>query len=174
MIKGFFGEYECKLDDKNRLVLPARLKSEITSENNEEEITLILCKGFEPCLNLYLPSTWESVILEKMRQLDFYHSEHRALQRTFLGGSTEVSMDKTGRILLPRLMQKYALLEKDLLIVGVDQRIEIWNPDKYQEYILTGEQFSQAAHEYLTKPTIQPISKVFNISLQENQSKAVD
>jgi len=173
MLRGFFGEYECKLDDKNRLVLPSRLKTEITTKDTDDDITLILSKGFEPCLNIYTPQAWEIAVLDKVRQLDSYNPQHRALQRTFLGGSTEISMDKTGRILLPKLMQTYAALGKDLLLVGVDDRIEIWNPDKYQEYILSGEVFSQMAAQYLATPPPMPVSKVFNINLQDSEAKAV-
>lgn len=164
----FSGEYECKIDDKGRLTLPARLKSALPET---EETGLILFRGFEPCLSLYTAAQWEG-ILNKVLVLDEFNDEQRAFQRTFLSRYTEVEMDKAGRFLLPRTMMRYARLEKDLILFGLGNRMELWNPELYEEYFnMESAEFSEKAERFLGKRSLQEDKPVIvNINRQTPSS----
>ncbi|UZR93256.1 division/cell wall cluster transcriptional repressor MraZ [Chondrinema litorale] len=142
----FSSEYECRLDTKGRLVLPARVKSALPEEDGNR---IVLKRGFEPCLTVYPQSEWEQ-IFNQITSLNEFTERDRKFQRMFMRGLTEIELDKTGRFLIPRSLQKYAKLDKDVLIVGLGKRLEIWNPDEYDEYLAgEPEEFSDMAQEYL-------------------------
>ena len=142
----FSGEYECKIDAKGRIVLPAKLKAKLPEMNTSE---LVIKRGFEPCLVIYPVLEWNKVFL-KVSGLSEFDKEFRTFQRSFLRGATEVDMDGNGRILLPKTMTKFAEVAEEVIVVGVGNRIEIWNPDKYEEYLIKDQdQFSDLAQKYL-------------------------
>ena len=140
------GEYECKLDPKGRLVLPAKVKSSLPDESG----SLVLVRGFEPCLVLYPRAAWR-VIHDKVMALDEFNEEYRQFQRNFFRGMTEVDLDSIGRFMLPRTMVRYAGVEKDAIIVGLGNRCEIWDPTRYDEYLIKDQPtFSKLAQKFLT------------------------
>jgi MraZ protein len=127
----FSGEYECKVDPKGRLVLPARVKAQLP----EGSALIYLTRGFEQCLVVYSETEWRKVF-SKVAGLSEFNEEYRNFQRNFLRGNTELELDASGRILLPRTMLKYADIDKDAIVVGVGTRVEIWNPDKYNAFLI--------------------------------------
>ncbi len=140
------GEYECKLDPKGRLVLPAKVKSSLPDESG----SLVLVRGFEPCLVLYPRAAWR-VIHDKVMALDEFNEEYRQFQRNFFRGMTEVDLDSIGRFMLPRTMVRYAGFEKEAIIVGLGNRCEIWDPTRYDEYLIKDQPaFSKLAQKFLT------------------------
>lgn len=142
----FTSEYECKLDAKGRLVLPAKIKSGLPESNGNE---LILRRGFEPCLVLY-PLVEFKKIYSKIAGLNEFNEEYRTLQRNFFRGNTQVELDNAGRFLIPRLMLSHARLEKEAVLVGIGNRVEIWNPELYEEYLIKdSSEFSKLAQKYL-------------------------
>lgn len=142
----FSGEYECKIDAKGRIVLPAKLKAKLPEVNSSE---LVIKRGFEPCLVIYPMLEWKKVF-NKVSGLSEFNKEYRTFQRSFLRGATEVDMDNNGRILLPKTMTKFAEIEEEVIVVGAGNRIEIWNADKYNEYLINDEdQFSDLAQKFL-------------------------
>ncbi len=142
----FSGEYEAKLDTKGRMVLPARLKAALAAEN---EGKIVIIRGFEPCLVIYPQVEWQKVF-EKVAALNEFVTENRNFQRNFLRGNTEVELDDQGRFLVPKTMLKYADLEKEAIIVGVANRIEIWNSERYEEFLIKDqEQLAQLAEKIL-------------------------
>jgi MraZ protein len=169
---GFFGQYECKLDDKFRLTIPSRLKSEVMHEE-AESCDLILMRGFEPCVYLYTKPDWLRLVHDKVAKLDSFNSRHAMLKRTIMGSCAEVTMDKTGRLLLPKMMIGHAELEKDMLLVGALDRLELWNPDKYTKYCFSDEEYITGAEALLGEKTIeQPANKVFHINIADNSKLA--
>jgi MraZ protein len=128
----FSSEYECKLDAKGRLVLPAKIKSNLPDSSGNE---IVIRRGFEPCLVIY-PELEFKKIYNKIAGLNEFNEKYRLLQRTFFRGSTAVELDNMGRFLIPKTMQKFAQLEKDVIIVGLGNRAEIWNPDLYEEHLI--------------------------------------
>ena len=143
----FSSEFECKLDGKGRLVLPARFKSSLP-ESEEQRIVLI--RGFEPCLTIYPLPEWQK-IFEKVVSLNEFNKAHRNFQRNFLRGNTEIELDKAGRFLIPKTMQRYAKLEANALLIGLGNRIEVWNPEVYDEFMISDQEaFSSLAEDILS------------------------
>lgn len=126
----FTGDYECKLDVKGRLVLPAKLKAALPENPSNE---LYLRKAIEPCLIL-------RTILEvkkeynKLINLDTTDEEARNFQRAYFRREVVVEMDSAGRILIPKLLINHAQIDGVAIISGIGNRIEIWNPALLQEY----------------------------------------
>lgn len=144
----FSGEYECKVDAKGRMVLPVRIKSNLPEINTSE---LVVKRGFEPCLVLYPMVEWKKVF-SKVAGLNEFNKEYRSFQRNFLRGSTEVELDGSGRLLLPKPMMRYAGIEKEVIVVGMGNRVEVWNPERYDEYLINDqEEFAALAEKFLTE-----------------------
>ena len=140
------GEFECKLDAKGRLLLPSKLKGLLPESSSSE---LFLVKGFEPCLLLY-PQIEYKKIFSRIAGLNEFNVEYRKLQRNFFRGSTPVELDNSGRFLIPKVMSTYAELDKECTLVGMGNRMEIWNPDKYEAYLIKDpKELSAMAEKYL-------------------------
>lgn len=144
----FSSEYNCKLDAKGRLVLPAKIKVQLPESNGTE---LMLQRGFEPCLVLY-PLIEYKKIYNKIAGLNEFNQEFRMLQRNFFRGNALVDLDTMGRFLIPKPMLKYAQLEKQVIVVGVGNRVEIWNSDIFQEFKINDQiEFSKLAEKHLVE-----------------------
>ncbi|GAA0890922.1 division/cell wall cluster transcriptional repressor MraZ [Fulvivirga kasyanovii] len=142
----FTSEYECKIDAKGRLVLPAKIKANLPESSGNE---LVVRRGFEPCLILY-PMVEFKKIYSKIAGLNEFNEEYRKLQRNFFRGSSVVELDNTGRFLIPKLMLSYAGLGKDAVVVGMGNKVEIWDPVKYEEHLISDpDEFSKLAQKYL-------------------------
>lgn len=143
----FAGKYESKLDAKGRMVLPARIKSQLPEGSNE----LVLRIGFEQCLVLYPMAEFKKV-LSKISGLGEFNAEYRKFQRDFFSGTAPVEMDGNGRFLIPKNMLTYAELEKDLVLIGVGDKVEIWNPAIYEKYLINDPaELSKLAEKYLNE-----------------------
>lgn len=128
------------------MVLPSKIKANLPEVATNE---VVVKRGFEPCLVIYPMVEWRKVF-SKVSGLNEFNKEYRAFQRNFLRGSTEVDLDATGRLLIPKSMAKYADIDKELIVVGMGNRIELWNPEKYEEYLIKDEdEFSRLAEKYL-------------------------
>ena len=149
----FSSEYECKLDAKGRMVLPAKFKSSLPEAS---ENCIVLTRGFEPCITVYPLQEWQK-IFERVASLDEFNPEYRRFQRNFLRGNTEIELDKSGRFLIPRTMARYAQLDREAILIGMGNRIEIWNPDLYEEFLISDqEEFSALAQRFLSKDKAAP------------------
>lgn len=150
------GEYECKLDPKGRLVLPAKIKANLPEESGSH---VVLTRGFEPCLVLYPKQEWKK-IYDRVAGLNEFNEEYRHFQRNFFRGNTEVELDNTGRFILPRTMVRYAEIDKEAIVVGLGNRVEIWNPDKYEAFLIKDqENFSTLAQKFLGDQPLNPITE---------------
>ncbi|KOF01514.1 MraZ protein [Roseivirga ehrenbergii] len=142
----FTSEYDCKLDVKGRLALPSKVRAALPDNASEE---LVLRRGFEPCLVLY-PMLEYKKIYAKIKGLSEFSEEYRRFQRTFFRGNVDVELDGAGRINIPKKMMEYAGLEKEVVLVGLGNRIEIWNPDQYEEYLIQdASEYSKMAEKFL-------------------------
>ena len=120
------GEYQHSIDAKGRVILPAKLRDEL-GEN------CIATKGLEKCLFVYPKQEW-NIIEGKLKQLPLAKSEARAFVRFFFSGAAELESDRQGRVLIPASLREYAGLDKDIVIIGVLNRIEIWDKTAWDEY----------------------------------------
>jgi len=143
----FTSQYESKLDAKGRIVLPARIKAQLP----EGEQELVVRKGFEQCLILY-PMVEFKKVFSKISGLNEFNEEYRKLQRNFLSGVVTVELDGNGRFLLPKTMLTYAQIDKDAMLVGMGNKVEIWNPSTYEKHLISDPgELSKLAEKYLNE-----------------------
>lgn len=144
----FTSEFECKLDAKGRLVLPSRIKAQLPEDGSSE---LVIRKGFEPCLILY-PMVEFKKVFSRISGLSEFNEEYRKLQRNFFSGTATVEMDGNGRFLIPKNMLTYAGLDKDVILVGMGNKVEVWNPAVYEKHLIKDpSELSKLAEKYLTE-----------------------
>jgi len=141
---GFVGQYQTMMDEKGRFVLPARLRNAKAQSNKRYlDGDLVLTKGLEGCLSLYPESEWVE-IQNRLSSLDFTQRDFRYFSRRFYSSACAVKVDRSGRILIPAPLIKEASLNRELLVIGVNRWVEIWNPERYQYYL---EQFAGSYEE---------------------------
>src|SRR5882757_4814026 len=144
----FTSEFECKLDAKGRIVLPARIKSQLPEGESQE---LVIRRGFEQCLILY-PMVEFKKIFSRISGLNEFNEEYRKLQRNFLSGVVTLELDGNGRFLLPKAMLAYAQIDKEAMLVGMGNKVEIWNPEIYQKHLITDpSELSKLAEKHLNE-----------------------
>lgn len=144
----FTSEYECKLDVKGRLVLPARIKSQLPENDSQE---LVLRRGFEQCLIIYPLAEFKKVF-SKISGLSEFNEEYRKLQRNFLSGVVQVELDANGRFVIPKQMLTYAQIDKDAMLVGTGTRVEVWNPSIYEKHLIQDQsELSKLTEKYLSE-----------------------
>ena len=112
------GEYHHSLDDKKRLIIPSKLREDLGDY-------VIVTRGLEDCLFIYSQSAWNDIV-NKLKTLPFTKKDARSFTRLFLSGATVCEFDKQGRITLKEPHTNYASLIKDCVIVGVNDRLDIW------------------------------------------------
>lgn len=120
------GEYQHTIDSKGRLFIPARFRDGLGEK-------FILTKGLDGCLFAYPPQEW-TILEQKMRSMPFTSSDVRAFVRFFFAGACECDVDKQGRILIPSNLRKHAALDREVVVVGVSLRVEIWSREKWDKY----------------------------------------
>lgn len=144
----FTSEYECKMDAKGRVALPSKVKSKLPEMSGNQ---LVLSYGFEPCLDLFTLIEWKKQSSQVASKNPF-DEESRKLQRNFFRRNTELELDGAGRLLIPKLMAQYAKLEKDIIIVGVGHKLELWNPSVYENFIIKdSSEYSELAQKHLVQ-----------------------
>tara|TARA_B100000029_G_scaffold175488_1_gene172775 strand:+ start:705 stop:1148 length:444 start_codon:yes stop_codon:yes gene_type:complete len=142
----FTGEHECKLDAKGRLVLPARLKSVLPEASKK---SIIIRKGFEPNLIIYSLHEFQN-IYNRISSLNEFSSEQRKLKRKLFSSISQVDLDSNGRFLLPKGMIQHCNINKDVILVGMGNVIELWSPSNYNKNLISNtEEFSKLAQKYL-------------------------
>ena len=142
----FTSEHECKLDAKGRLVLPSRLKSVLPEASKK---SIIIRKGFEPNLIVYPLHEFQN-IYTRISSLNEFSSEQRKLKRNLFSSISQIDLDSNGRFLLPKSMISHTGLEKDVILVGMGNVIELWSPDNYKKYLINdANEFSKLAQKYL-------------------------
>ena len=126
----FLGEFEVTLDPKGRFLLPTGIKKQLPEDAHEK---FVIARGFEKCLTLYPKKNWDPIMAELIKVND-YKAENREFLRYFTMGASEMELDSAGRILVPPNLKSYAGLEKDVVLVSVINKIEIWDKSKYQQF----------------------------------------
>lgn len=127
----FTGEYECKLDAKGRLKLPAAIIKQIGGDGN---LRFTINRGFEKHLMLYPNDVWEMKTKE-INQLNIYSTQQRQAIRYFYRGATELETDAAERVNLPGSLLDYAGIDKDVVLFAYQNQIEIWAKDKYDDML---------------------------------------
>ncbi|MEE0419536.1 MAG: division/cell wall cluster transcriptional repressor MraZ [Lachnospiraceae bacterium] len=121
----FMGEYNHSVDTKGRLIIPSRFRDELGDE-------FVVTKGLDGCLFVFPNNEWQA-FEEKLKTLPLTNKSARQFARFFVAGATPCELDKQGRILLPQTLREFAGLEKDVVLTGMLNRIEIWSKAKWTE-----------------------------------------
>ena len=138
----FMGEYHHSIDNKGRLIVPSKFRDELGD-------MFIITRGLDQCLFGYPVSEW-GLIEEKLRGLSLTKKDARAFTRFFFSGATESELDKQGRINIPTPLLQYAKLEKECVILGVSNRIEIWSKQIWEDYFTQSEEsFAEIAENMI-------------------------
>ena len=121
----FWGEYTHQLDNKGRLIIPARYRSCLSQE-------AVLTRGIDRNLVIYPQATWK-ILSEQLNQLPIAQPTARALRRLLFSGAIQLSLDRQGRVLIPTYLRDYASLNGTVLIVGMETFIELWQPENWRQ-----------------------------------------
>ena len=119
----FMGEFNHTIDAKGRLIIPSRFRELLGDE-------FVLTKGLDGCLSIYPMEEWEA-FEEKLRALPLTNKNARTFSRFFVAGATPCELDKQGRILIPQTLREFAGLDKDVVLVGVIDKIEVWDKERW-------------------------------------------
>ncbi len=153
----FLGEYELKVDTKNRIALPAALRKEFNDMNH-----FVISRALDKCLNFYPIDAWREVEAE-LDKLNPFVKKERDFARFVRGGATEIILDGQGRFILPKRLMMYASITADMILLGNGNLFEMWDLETYEEMLsINPEEFSLLAEEVMTKefeedkPVIDP------------------
>lgn len=136
----FIGEYNHNIDPKGRLIIPSRFRDELKD-------TFIITRGLDKCLFVYPADEWEKLV-KVIRSLPFTKKKNRDFQRFFLSGAIECEIDKQGRVNISNSLINYAALDKECIVVGVNERLEIWSKNEWDTFIESNEEdFSNIAED---------------------------
>lgn len=126
------GEYHHNIDDKGRLVIPNKFREELGE-------TFIIARGIEKCIYVYAIAEWEKLV-SKLNTLPFTKKDARTFTRSFYSGATVCEFDKSGRINITSPLVSYAGLEKECVIIGVNDRLEIWSEEAFNHFLNENEE----------------------------------
>src|SRR5512135_1708729 len=136
----FLGTYTPRLDDKGRLILPAKFREQL-------EEGVVVTRGQERCLYVFPAAEFER-ITEQLRQAPVTSKQARDYLRVFLSGASDETLDRQGRITIPPVLRTYAGLDRDCAVIGAGQRVEIWDAGAWERYLAEQEQvFAEQAEE---------------------------
>lgn len=139
----FIGEYQHNVDQKKRLALPSKFRKELGRQ-------VVVTRGLDKCLFIYPLKTWKE-LAQKLGTLPMGESGTRSFIRLMLAGATDVEMDSQGRVLVPDYLKEYAGLEKEVIVAGLFNRLEVWDEDKWKEYKTKAEANTDEIAEQLGK-----------------------
>lgn len=136
----FLGTYTPRLDDKGRLILPAKFREQF-------EAGVVVTRGQERCLYVFPLAEFER-LADQLRQAPVTSKQARDYLRVFLSGASDESVDKQGRVTIPPTLRAYAGLDRDVAVIGAGQRVEIWDARAWEIYLAEQEQvFAEQAEE---------------------------
>ena len=123
----FMGEYHHNIDEKSRIIMPSKFRYDLGE-------TFVITRGIDSCLFVYPKETWNN-ITNKLNELSFTKKDVRSFQRFFLSADTICEFDKQGRINISSPLASYANLTKECVIIGVNDRIEIWSKENFDKFL---------------------------------------
>lgn len=136
------GTHQPKLDDKGRLILPAKFRDELAGG-------VVLTRGLERCVFVFSAREFDE-IQSTIRQAPLTNKQARDFMRLFLSGASDEVPDKQGRVTVPAMLRAYANLERDLVVIGAGNRAEIWAADAWESYLAANEEpFAETAEEVI-------------------------
>ena len=126
------GEFHHNLDEKGRLIIPSKFRCELGEK-------AVITKGLDKCLFIYSESEWTKLV-QRISNLQFTRKNVRAFERSFIGGASLIEFDKQGRINITSPLVHYANINKECVIIGVNERLEIWSKEEFDNYMKENEE----------------------------------
>ncbi len=126
------GEYHHNIDEKGRIIIPSKFRYELGEK-------FIVTRGLDGCLFVYPMEEWNNIV-DKLKTLPFTKKDARAFLRFFLSGATECAFDRQGRISIAAPLASYAEIEKECVIIGVNDRLEIWSKNNWEKFFSQNEE----------------------------------
>ena len=120
------GEYHHNIDDKGRLIIPSKFRISLGEK-------FVITRGMEKCLFVYSMDEWNN-LMNELNKLSFTKKNARTFMRMLLSGATECELDKSGRVNLPNVLTSYASIDKECVIIGVNERLEIWSESEFNNF----------------------------------------
>ena len=140
----WYGEYEHTLDGKDRSILPAKFREKVKAFKKRK---LYMTRGLDGCLSLYAQEAWDK-LEEKLKSLPFTKKQSRSFNRLLFSGACEVNVDLQGRITVPQYLKDFAQIEREIIIIGVADRIEVWNRECWNKFYQTNrKKFEETAED---------------------------
>lgn len=122
----FLGEFQYSIDDKGRMTIPARFRSELANG-------VVVTRGLDGCLFVFSRSEWDGFVEDLRQRSSFVQKTARDFNRFLFSGASDLIPDRQGRILLPPYLRQYASLDGEVVIIGAGTRLEIWHPERWYE-----------------------------------------
>ena len=142
-LKLLTGEYNNSMDEKGRLSFPTKLRTELN-----QNVLIVTASYMDHCLQLFTTEEWEIIKGRLMASASPFNKKNLNVLRRFIAPAQEVEFDKAGRLSIPQSLREYAGLTKDCTVLGIDRFIEVWDSEKYREYLASSEEeFADAADE---------------------------
>jgi len=142
----FYGEYEHALDRKGRLIIPSKFRDAMKEHYVEK---LFITRGLDKCLFMFAEEEWR-LQEQRFKSMTFTKSEYRRFNRLFFSGASVLVPDKQARILMPSYLKDYAEIKRDVYIIGVSNRIEVWSRKNWQDYYsLSKDTFEEVAEKLI-------------------------
>jgi MraZ protein len=138
----FLGEYEHTLDEKNRLTLPAKFRESFSGGG-------VVTRGMDGCLYVYAADRWNELAEGRLGSLDLLKRDDRVIQRYFFASAAEVELDKQGRMMVPAALVRAGRLDRDVVVAGVYDHLEIWDRAAWREQLQTVEGSAEHVAERL-------------------------
>lgn len=145
-MNSFIGDIKCKIEAKGRLLFPSNFKKQF-----ENELTNFVIKKdiYEKCLILYTEVEWERQITILRKKLNLYNKNHSKFLREFYKNTAELSMDSSGRLRIPKRLLELVDIDKEIIMLGLDTKIEIWANEIYSDIETSEEEFANLAQDIL-------------------------
>ncbi len=135
----FMGEYQHSLDEKGRMIIPAKFREDLGEK-------FIVTRGLDNCLFVYPLVQWK-ILEEKVRELPTSHADTRSFVRLFFSGAVEAELDKQGRVVISQKLREHAKIEKDVFVIGVSTKVEIWSKEAWEAYAVKANESYEAIAE---------------------------
>lgn len=146
----FYGEYSHSIDKKNRLIIPAKFREPLRDHHIE---TFFITRGLDHCLFVFTPHEW-NLLIKKFKEQSLMKGKSREFMRLFLSGACMVECDKQGRITLPQKLLKWAEIKRDVVVIGVLNRFEIWDEENWHRF----ETEKEKSYEEIAESLIEDMS----------------
>jgi MraZ protein len=143
----FIGDYTCKIDAKGRIVLPAAFKKQMPADAQDHFV--VRKNIFENCLVLYSMEDWKRQLARIRKRINPYNREHNVFLRNFFKGTAELSLDTSNRLLIPKRLMDLIHAQRDIVLAGQDERIEIWAADLYDKIDMDAEDFMNLSEKLM-------------------------